>query len=89
MQISNGDVPVIYSLQLHHWGITFEPRNTMHLSQDLVAGNYILTKISSPHQHLWSACVFSQDKIRLILLPVMKNAIFKALSNKSTLDYAT
>lgn len=42
-------------------------------------------KISSPHQHLLSACVFSQDKTHLILLPVMKNVIFKALSNKSTL----
>lgn len=42
-------------------------------------------KISSPHQHLRSACVFSQDKTHLILLPVMKNVIFKALSNKSTL----
>lgn len=54
-QIPNGDVPMTFSLQLHHWGITSELRNTMHLSGDLVAGNYILIKF---HHHISISCTF-------------------------------
>lgn len=44
---------VIHPLQSHLWGITSEPRNVMHLSWDLVAGNYTLTKF---HHHISIYC---------------------------------